>query len=106
MLSARALRREAAMYLAGEDPRNPLASPIYADLAGLPPMLIQAGTCEILLDDARRLAERAEGAGVEVELEVREGMFHVWQFFTPLVPESNAALAKAGRFLRQRWAEA
>ncbi len=104
MLSARALRREAAMYLAGEDPRNPLASPVYADLAGLPPLLIQAGTREILLDDARRLAERAEEAGVEVELDVREGMFHVWQFFTPLVPESNAALEKAGRFLRERLA--
>lgn len=102
MLSARALRREAAMYLAGEDPRHPLASPIHADLAGLPPMLIQAGTREILLDDAVRLAERARQARLETELDIWEGMFHVWQFFTPLVPESNAALQKAGRFLRER----
>jgi monoterpene epsilon-lactone hydrolase len=102
MLSARALRREAAMYLGKEDPRHPLASPIYADLSGLPPMIIQAGTREILLDDARRLAERAEEDGVDVELDVREGMFHVWQFFTPLVPESNKALKKLGRFAREK----
>lgn len=102
MLSARALRREACMYLDREDPRHPLASPIYADLSGLPPMLIQAGTREILLDDARRLARRAEEDGVEVELDVWEDMFHVWQFFTPLVPESNAALERLGRFAREK----
>lgn len=101
MLSARALRREAAMYLAGRDPRDPLASSIYADLSGLPPMLIQVGTREILLDDAVRLVERAEEAGVAVELDVWPGMFHVWQFFATLVPESDAALEKAGRFLRR-----
>ncbi|RJP34996.1 MAG: alpha/beta hydrolase [Actinobacteria bacterium] len=104
MLSARALRREAAMYLGGEDPRHPLASPIYAELYGLPTMLIQAGTREILLDDARRLAERAREAGTEVELDVWEGMFHVWQFFAPLVPESNAAVAKLGRYAREKMA--
>jgi len=102
MLSARALRREARMYLGDEDPRHPLASPIYADLSGLPPMLVQAGTREILLDDARRLAQRAEDGGVDVELDVWEDMFHVWQFFTPLVPESNAALERLGRFAREK----
>ena len=104
MLTARALRREAAMYLGKEDPRHPLASPIHAGLEGLPPMLVQVGTREILLDDARRLAERARGDGVEVELDAWEGMFHVWQFFTPLVPESNAAVEKLGRFARERMA--
>jgi monoterpene epsilon-lactone hydrolase len=102
MLTAKALCREAGMCLGEESPRHPLASPIYADLKGLPPMLIQVGTREILLDDARRLAERAKEAGVEVELDVWEDMFHVWQFFTPLVPESNAAIARLARFARDK----
>jgi epsilon-lactone hydrolase len=102
MLSARALRRDARVYLGKADARDPLASPIYADLEGLPPMLIQAGTREILLDDSTRLAERARECGVEVELDVREGMFHVWQFFTPLVPESNAAIERLARFAREK----
>jgi monoterpene epsilon-lactone hydrolase len=67
----------AAAYLAGQDPRTPLASPIYADLRGLPPLLIQVGTAETLLDDARRLADRARAVGVTVDLEVWDHMIHV-----------------------------
>ncbi len=92
----------AAMYLGDADPGDPLASPLFADLAGLPPLLIQVGTREILLDDARRLAERAEEAGVSVQLEVCEGMFHVWQFFAPLVPESREAVERFGKFYQER----
>ncbi len=102
MLTYKMLKDYARLYLGGRDPRDPLASPIHADLKGLPPMLIQVGTCEVLLDDARRLAQRAKEGGVEVELEVREGMFHVWQFFSPIVPESREALGELGRFARER----
>ncbi|MBC7247575.1 MAG: alpha/beta hydrolase [Actinobacteria bacterium] len=102
MLNKWIIRKMAASYLGDADPRDPLASPLYADLSGLPPLLIQAGTSEILLDDARRLAERAEEAGVSVKLDIREGMFHVWQFFAPLVPESREALERIGRFYREK----
>ncbi len=101
MLSPRVLKGYSRMYLGGKDPRDPLASPIYANLEGLPPLLIQVGTCEILLDDARRLADRAEKDGVDVELEMRDGMFHVWQFFSPLAPESREAVERLGRFARK-----
>jgi len=101
MLVAGALRKDAARYLGGADRKDPLASPIYADLTGLPPLYIQVGTSEILLDDARRLAERAKGDGVEVDLDVWAGMFHVWQFFSPLVPESRRAIEELGEFFRR-----
>ena len=100
MLSPWLLKKYARLYLGGQDPRHPLASPLHADLRGLPPMLIQVGTCEILLDDALRLAAGAEKDGVEVRLEVEEGMFHVWQYFAPLVPESREAVERLGRFAR------
>lgn len=98
LLSIRGLKRWASMYLGTTDSRDPLASPIYADFHGLPPFYIQAGTCEILLDDARRLAERAKEDGMSVELDIWEGMFHGWHAFSPLVPESNTAIEKLGRF--------
>jgi len=105
LLCARGLNKWAAMYLGRTDSRDPLASPIYADLKGLPPFYIQAGTCEILLDDARRLAERAEEDGVSVELDIWEGMFHGWHLFSPLVPESNAAIERLGKVCRDSVAE-
>jgi epsilon-lactone hydrolase len=100
MVSGYALRKWAALYLGGADPRDPLASPIHADLKGLPPLCIHVGTCEVLHDDAGRLAERAEKDGVPVELDVCEGMFHVYQFFSPLVPESKEAIEKLGSFFK------
>jgi len=102
MLNRGIIRKMAAMYLGGADPADPLASPLHADLGGLPPMLIQVGTRELLLDDARRLAKRAEEAGVAVELDVCEGMFHVWQFFAPVVPESREAMERLGRFYQEK----
>ena len=92
----------AAAYLGGAEPRNPLASPIYADLRGLPPLLIQVGRAEVLLDDSTRLAERATGAGVEAELEVWDGMFHVWHTFAIILPEAQQAIDRIGEFVRQR----
>jgi monoterpene epsilon-lactone hydrolase len=88
------------LYLGGADPHTPLASPLTADLGGLPPLLIQVGTDEILLSDSTRLAERAKAAGIEVTLEVWEGMPHVWQFVASVVPEGQQAIDHIGEFIR------
>ena len=72
------------LYIGDRDRRTPLAAPLYADLHGLPPLLIQVGSSETLLDDSTRLAERAKTAGVDVTLEVWEDMIHVWQLFAPI----------------------
>jgi epsilon-lactone hydrolase len=90
----------AAMYLGGENPRNPLASPFYADLRGIPPILIQVGTEETLLDDAYRLWQRAREAGVPVELKVFEAMPHVWHVFASYLPEAQKAINEIGDFVR------
>jgi acetyl esterase/lipase len=92
----------ADFYLAGADPLTPLASPIYADLQGLPPLLIQVGTAETLLDDSTRLAERAREAGVDVTLEAWEDMIHVWHFFALLLPEGQQAIDRIAGFIRKR----
>ena len=89
-------------YLGGADPRTPLASPLFADLRGLPPLLIQVGSEEVLLDDATRLAERARAAGVDTTLEIWEPMIHVWHWFLPWLDEAQAAVDKIGAFLRAR----
>jgi acetyl esterase/lipase len=98
------LLRMAAMYLNGQNPRTPLAAPLHADLRGLPPMLIQVGTAETLLDDSTRLAERARAAGVDVTLEPWDDMIHVWQAFAMLLPEGQQAIDGIGTFIRQRTA--
>jgi acetyl esterase/lipase len=95
----------AAAYLAGADARTPGASPLYADLAGLPPLLVQVGTAETLLDDARRFAARAEDAGVRVTLEVWDDMIHVWHAFAMLLPEGQQAVDRIGTFVRATFAE-
>ena len=102
MVDLAGLRDMAKHYLAGADPRMPLAAPLYAELSGLPPLLIQVGTAEILLDDSTRLAARAEAAGVEVELEAWEEMIHVWQALAPLVPEATEAVRRIGDWLAKR----
>jgi acetyl esterase/lipase len=102
MVQRDALRMMAAMYLAGQDPRTPLAAPLYADLSGLPPLLIQVGTAEVLLDDSTRLAERARKAGVEVHLDPWEDMIHVWQAFASILPEGQQAIERIGEFVKQR----
>ncbi|HEX6031663.1 MAG TPA: alpha/beta hydrolase [Tepidiformaceae bacterium] len=91
-----------ATHYAGDDLRNPLASPLYGDLAGLPPLLIQVGTAETLLDDSTRLAGKARAAGVDVTLEEWEDMFHVWHFFAGMLPEGQQAIDRIGEFVRQR----
>ncbi|KAB2382941.1 alpha/beta hydrolase [Actinomadura montaniterrae] len=98
-LTRRALQTRAADYLAGADPRTPLASPLHADLRGLPPLLIQAGGREILLDDALRLATRAAHADVSVTLQTFPGAPHVFQGFAPLVAEAAQALDQVAAFI-------
>ncbi|MEV0785969.1 alpha/beta hydrolase [Streptomyces sp. NPDC050423] len=95
-----ALRTRAADYLAGADPRNGLLSPVHADLTGLPPMLIQAGSHEYLLDDAIRLAARAAAGHVSVTLDVTPHVLHVFQAFAALLDEGEDALTRAAAFLR------
>jgi len=94
------LRRLAADYLAGADPTAPLASPLFGSVSGLPPLLIQVGTSDLLLSDAERLAAAARDAGVEVRLEVGEGLPHVYQLALG-TPEAAAATERIGAFLRQ-----
>jgi phosphinothricin tripeptide acetyl hydrolase len=92
----------AALYLAGQDADHPLASPANADLSGLPPLLVQVGSSEILLGDAMLVADRAGHAGTHVQLEIWPEMIHVWQSFHFMLPEGRAALDGAGAFLRAR----
>jgi epsilon-lactone hydrolase len=92
----------ATAYLQGQDPRTPLASPLHANLRGLPPLLIQVGQSETLLDDASRLAERARTAGVDVTYEPWPDMIHVWQGFGSFLPEARQAIDRIGEFIRQR----
>jgi len=101
MFTPRSIREAAAMYLAGANARDPRASPLYADLAGLPPMLLFASRHEILRDDTLRLAERASAAGVKVELVVRDRLPHVWPVFVTLLPEARDAFATVTAFARQ-----
>ena len=99
-LTADGLRRRAADYVAGADATGGLISPVFADLTGLPPLLIQVGSHEILLDDATRLATRAAVADVAVTLDVVPGVPHVFQAFPAILDEAEAALIRAGAFLR------
>ncbi len=98
------LQRMANAYLGAADARTPLASPLFADLRGLPPLLVHVGTAEILLDDSTRFAERAHAAGVDVTLDIWDDMVHVWHAFAFLLPEARQAIERIGDFLRQRWA--
>lgn len=92
----------AAAYLNGADARNPLASPAFAKLDGLPPLLIQVGTEEVLYDDAVALRTRAEEAGVETSFEAWGGMPHVWHFFHPILSEGRDAISRLARFVKAR----
>ena len=96
------LTHTGAMYLAGQDPHQPMLSPAtLADLTGLPPMLLQVGTNEVLLDDSTRMAARATAAGVDVVLDVTAGVPHVFQAFTGILDEADRALDRAALFLTQ-----
>lgn len=93
----------ASSYLGEQgDPNSPLTSPIMGDLTGMPPTLIQVGDCEVGLDESHQYADKARLAEVEVELEVWDGMIHVFQQFAQELPEAREAIDKIGKFLRQR----
>ncbi len=101
MLFGDSVRRGAQLYLDGADPYDPLVSPVYADLSGLPPLLIHVSDCEVLFDDAVRLAARARDCGVDVELTIWDRLPHVWQMADGLIPEATSALDHAAAFARE-----
>ncbi|GAA1915739.1 alpha/beta hydrolase [Streptantibioticus ferralitis] len=105
VINAAALRVRAEDYLQGADPLDGLLSPVHADLTGLPPVLIQAGSHEYLLDDAVRLAARAAAHHVAVTLDVTPQVLHVFQAFAAVLDEGDAALTRAGEFLRGHLAD-
>ena len=106
LMSREALQARVADYTAGQDAALGLVSPVFADLAGLPPLIIQAGSHEVLLDDAVRLARQAATADVEVTLEITPRVPHVFQAYHAILDEGVAALDRAGQFLSARLAGA
>jgi monoterpene epsilon-lactone hydrolase len=102
ILSARTMPIFRDLYLGDADPANPLASPVFGDYRGLPPLLIQVGEHEMLRDDSLRVANKARADGVEVQLEVWPGMFHVFQSHEPLLPEAREAIDRMADFIRSR----
>jgi acetyl esterase/lipase len=101
MLRPEGVTEAADWYLAGQDPRHPYASPLHAEVAGLPPLLIQVGDAEILLDDSTRFAARVREAAGDVTLEVWPEMPHVWHTFAGLLPEADQAIAGIGSWLQE-----
>ena len=89
------------LYMGGQDLRQPTASPLYADLRGLPPLYVQVGDEETLLDDSTRLVARARAAGVEASLDVFPEMWHVFQLFAGFLPEADDAVVRLGAFARR-----
>jgi acetyl esterase/lipase len=102
MITPEGAEEAAGWYLAGQDPRHPYASPVHADLHGLPPVLIHVGDAEILLDDSTRFAARARAAGVDVTLEVWDEMPHCWHTFAGFLPEADQAIECIGSWLQER----
>jgi acetyl esterase/lipase len=90
-------------YCPNEDVRNPLLSPVFANVAGLPPTMIQVGDDEILLSDSTRFADKLRTADVDVALEVFPEMWHVFQLFVGKMPESKAAVKKIGAYIKERF---
>lgn len=96
----------ANLYLQGKDPKQPYASPNFADLRALPPLLIHVGRDEVLLDDSIKLHEKAKADGVDSTLEIWDDMIHVWHAFHPMLPEGKQAIERVGAFLRDKRAAA
>lgn len=103
LLSTEFLKKMAALYLADTDPNDPAVSPLLSNHADLPPVLVQVGEREVLLDDAELFEARAKVAGVDIKLQVWPDMFHVWHGYTSILPEAKNALSQAGAFLDARW---
>jgi monoterpene epsilon-lactone hydrolase len=93
----------ASHYLGDRDAKDPVASPVFADLRSLPPLLIQVGTDEVLFDDAIALGQAASQAGVDVTLETWDRMFHVWHFYAPRLEPASRALRHVGEWVGERW---
>lgn len=100
MIRLDAADEQFAAYVGRADRADPLISPIFADLQGLPPLLIHVGNDEVLLDDSVRMAERARAAGVEVELKIWDGMWHVFQTLAVMLPEGQESIAELGQFVK------
>ncbi|HKF08860.1 MAG TPA: alpha/beta hydrolase [Xanthobacteraceae bacterium] len=100
LISKSYLEELASAYLAGRDPADPLVSPLHADLGGLPPLLVQVGSAETLLDDALRIARRAGAADVRVNLEIWPHMIHAWHLWAAQLEDGRRAIASAGAFIR------
>ena len=99
---AEGIRLLGGIYLQGRaKPEDPLASPLYGDFRGLPPLLFHVGDAEVLLDDSTRVAEKARADGVDVTLEVWPDMPHVWHAFAPFLPEATRAIESIGAFVRK-----
>jgi acetyl esterase/lipase len=106
LMSRAGLQPRVTDYTSGQDAALGLISPIFADLSGLPPLVIQAGSHEVLLDDAVRLAQQAANADVEVTLDITPGVPHVFQAYYPMLDEATAALDRAGQLLTAHLAAA
>ena len=102
-LTHEVLETMARRYLAGADPRDPRASPLFADLAGLPPILIHVGGDEILLSDSERFVAAARAAGVDATVEIWPGLFHVWHAFFEQIEEGREGISEIGAWLKRRW---
>ena len=102
MVSKEGLEEMATYFLGDGDRRDPLAAPLHADLTGLPPLLTMVGTAEVLLDDAVRLHENAEAAGVDSALEIWDDMIHIWTWFAPFLPEGQQAIEQVGDFIKEQ----
>jgi acetyl esterase/lipase len=105
LIPGEGLAEGAEYYLNGTDPYTPYASPLYGDPTGLPPTLIQVSKDEVLLDDSRRLAAKYKAAGVPCELELWDGLPHVWQTLAMFIPEGKTAIKRIGDFVRHRLSE-
>jgi monoterpene epsilon-lactone hydrolase len=101
MFHGYSIAKGARVYLGDAPPTHPLASPLYGDLRGLPPLFIQVSDSEVILDDSTRLAAKATAAGITVDLKQWHRLPHVWQIFAPRLPEARAALAEAAAFIRR-----
>ncbi len=106
MIAQTGIAKTAGLYLGGKDAKDPYASPNFADLRSLPPLLIHVGGDEVLLDDSIKLDAKAKADGVDSTLEIWEDMIHVWHAFHPMLPEGRDGIVRVGEFLREKWAVA